>query len=449
MNLRTCFAFLALMLYPAHIIGQVDELPRHGVIGLAVAPADPSKKEDPQANPVTVKTATPGGAGAAAGIQAGDVLHEIDHAQVTSSEEFARRIGRHLAGDSIQIRLSRNGVEMTKTVTLKPRPFETSADADVLYRSVVVDGARRRVIITQPKSPGRHPAVLLMSGLGCYSLDGELLRDTGYGPFLSGFAAKGWVTMRVEKPGEGDSEGPPCRDPQATAELEAKAYLTGLRTLKSYDFVDPGQIFVFAHSLGPLIGSLVLPQEPVRGFIAAETIGRSWFEYGLENLRRQAALVGESRDQVDADVRAHAHCAYHFFLQHETAAEINKLNPQCKEMIDSYAGVPETFMRQIGDISLAKQWKQIDVPVLVLYGTSDPATSSDEGHYLTDMINSLHPGRATYRELPGMGHDFGRYASQLEFLDRRKDAKPHPFDTEALDVVLRWIDQQRAAPAPS
>jgi len=27
-----------------------------------------------------------------------------------------------------------------------------------------------RVIITKPKSNGRHPAVLLISGLGCYSL---------------------------------------------------------------------------------------------------------------------------------------------------------------------------------------------------------------------------------------------------------------------------------------
>jgi len=100
------------------------------------------------------------------------------------------------------------------------------------------------------------------------------------------------------------------------------------------------------------------------------------------------------------------------------------------------------YMQQIGDISLAKQWKQIDAPVLVIYGTSDPATSADENRYLVDLINSFHPGRASYAEIPGMGHDFARYASQAAFLDRRKDPRPHPFDDEMLTVLLAWLEQQ-------
>ncbi len=209
-------------------------------------------------------------------------------------------------------------------------------------------------------------------GLPLLGSDGELSRPTEYGPSLAALAKQAYATMRVEKTGEGDSEGPACTDTKATADLEAKGYVAGLRALKSYEFVDPARVFVFAHSLGPLVGAMVLPQESVRGFIAAETIGRSWFEYGLENVRRRSALAGEPLDQVDADVRAHAECSYHFFVQHESGAEVSKLGEQCKEMIRSYAGVPDTFMHQIGDISLAKQWKQVDTPVLVIYGTSDP-----------------------------------------------------------------------------
>jgi pimeloyl-ACP methyl ester carboxylesterase len=246
--------------------------------------------------------------------------------------------------------------------------------------------------------------------------------------------------MRVEKTGEGDSEGPACTDLHATAELEANGYVAGLAALRNYEFVDPGKIFVFAHSLGPLIASLALPQQNLRGVIAAETIGRSWFEYTLENVRRQSALVGEPLDQVDADVRAHAECGYHFFLHHETANEVVKLGNQCNEMIASYAGMSSPYMQQIGDINLATQWKQIDAPVLVIYGRSDPATSADEGRYLVDMINSFHPGRATYFEIAGMGHDFGRYSSQIDYLDRRKSPKPHPFDDELLTVVFSWLE---------
>jgi uncharacterized protein len=421
---------------------QSDELPRHGVIGLTVGPMDNTRPEDPKTNPSTVRAVAPGSAGEAAGIQAGDVVRQVDGLPVKTSPDFVRLVSRHLAGDRVAIGLVRAGQKISQTATLKPRPFETSPDASVLYRSVEVGGARRRVIVTRPKTPGRYPAVLLVSGLGCYSLDSELMRDSGYGPILRTLSKQGFVTMRVEKTGEGDSEGPACTDAKATAELEAEGYLAGLRALKSYDFVDSGKVFVFAHSLGPLVAALVLPRESVRGVVAAETIGRSWFEYGLENVRRQSALLGEPLDQVDADIRAHEQCAHAFYVLRQPVEEVVKLGTQCSEMIRSYAGVPGPYMQQIGDINLAKQWKQIDVPVLVIYGTSDPATSADESRYLVEIINSFHPGRASYVELPGMGHDFGRYASPVEFLKRRQDSKPHPYDDDIVETVLKWLDEQ-------
>ena len=441
-HVRWLVLLFVLSLVASYTLAQADDLPRHAVIGLQVAPADLDKPEDPASNAATVKAVVPGGAGAVAGFEVGDVLVSLDGVPVATAIEFAHRIFRHLGGDTVSIALRRQGVAMTKTVTLRSRPLETSPDAEVLYASVTVNGARRRAIVTRPKAPGRHPAVLLIGGLGCYSLDGELSKPTGYGPILAALAKNDYVTMRVEKTGEGDSEGPACTDPQATADLEAQGYIVGLRKLKSYDFVDPACVLIFAHSLGPLLASLVIPQEPVRGVVAAETIGRSWFEYGLDNVRRQSALTGEPLDQVDAEVREHAVCASHFFLQHRPAEEVSKLSEQCADMIRSYAGMPSTYMQQIGDLSLGKQWKQVDIPVLVLYGTSDPATSADESRYLVTLINSFHPGRATYVELAGMGHDFARYDSQLEFLNRRKAPdKPHPYDDEVVAVLLKWLGE--------
>lgn len=58
-----------------------------------------------------------------------------------------------------------------------------------------------------------------------------------------------------------------------------------------------------------------------------------------------------------------------------------------------------------------------------------------------DMINSFHPGPAAYSEITGMGHDFGLYSSQTDFLDRRKSFTPHPFDDKVLAVVFGWLEQ--------
>jgi hypothetical protein len=43
-----------------------------------------------------------------------------------------------------------------------------------------------------------------------------------------------------------------------------------------------------------------------------------------------------------------------------------------------------------------------------------------------------------------MGHDFAQYASQREFLNRRSDAKAHPFETRLLDSLVEWLDKRMA-----
>jgi pimeloyl-ACP methyl ester carboxylesterase len=127
---------------------------------------------------------------------------------------------------------------------------------------------------------------------------------------------KGFVTMRVEKTGEGDSEGD-CTALSTTPDVEAEAYLAGLRLPKSCDFVDPARVFVFAHSMGPVVGSLAFAQDPVRGLIAVETVGTSWFEYDLERLRVQAGVSGKTPEEVDREVREYEPCSHRFYIERE------------------------------------------------------------------------------------------------------------------------------------
>lgn len=44
--------------------------------------------------------------------------------------------------------------------------------------------------------------------------------------------------------------------------------------------------------------------------------------------------------------------------------------------------------------------------------------------------------------MPGMGHDFALYPSQAEFLGRRQDTKPHPYDEDVLNVIINWLEEQ-------
>jgi uncharacterized protein len=413
-----------------------DDLPRHGVIGLVVTLADKAKPSGPD-NSAIVQRVAEGSAAAQAGFQAGDIIRSIDGRAVGAPTQFSQAVGRHLAGDLVRVEVTRGAQQLNLMAVLKPRPLETSPTAEVLYRSVGVRGVRRRVIVTRPLNHGgRLPAVLLMQGLGCESVD-NLDRKIGYGAVISAFEEHGYVTMRVEKTGEGDSQGPHCTDTANTPDLEAEGYLAGLRALKSYDFVDPQKVFVFAHSMGPVVGSLAIAQEAVRGVMAVETVGTSWFEYDLERSRVQRGLHALP-DEVDRYLREYEVCSHRFYVEKARPEDL-AATPGCEDMIAPFGPVPYTYMQAVADISLGKQWKESDCPVLVVYGTASPVTTAHQSHYLVDLINRFHPGRASYAEVPGMGHDLSRYESQLDYLDRVPDAV-HPFHTGLIDVVMGWLD---------
>jgi uncharacterized protein len=412
---------LSLVLCAAALCAQ--ELPRHGVIGLQVGGAPPA-----------VQRVIPGGAGEAAGFREGDTIDAVDGVRVETTEQFVRAIARHLGGEAVRVRLA-NGTE--RVATLKPQPYETSPNGEVLYRSVEVRGARRRVIVNRPHRDGKLPAVLVMQGVGCYSLD-SADRKSGYGRVVAALEEKGYVTMRVEKTGEGDSEGPPCGDLSATADVEAAGWLAGLRALKSYDFVDPTRVFVFAHSMGPVTGSLIVGEEAVRGWVSVETIGMSWYEYDIERTRVQAGLHSRP-DEVDRHVREYEPCSHRFFVEKLRPEELLK-TPECSRVLEPLAGVPYTYMQSVADISLGRQWRGGDFPVLVVYGTASSVTTAHQSQYLVDTINRWRPGRAKYVEIEGMGHDFGRYRSMLEFSERKAAGEFH----EGLMVqVIAWMDGLR------
>ncbi len=408
------------------------ELRRHGMIGLSVGPDAQQRLE--------VKAVIEGGAGAAAGFQVGDVIQTLDGTPVASAAEFVSAVGRHFGGDAVKVGFRRGEESGSKDVVLKARPLETSPYADVMYESLAVDGSLRRAIVTRPRRAGRLPAVLLMQGVGCYSMD-SADRKSGYGRVIDELEQRGFVTMRVEKTGEGDSEGPACEDPKALPQLEVDGYVAGLRALKRYDFVDAAKVFVFAHSMGPVVGSAAVAQEPVRGFMAVETVGTGWFEYDLERLRVQAALTGKAPDEVDAEVREYAGCSYRFYLGKETPEQLDR-TPACRGFTAPFGGTPYTYMQAVADISLGKAWKSADFPVLVVYGTGSPVTTAHQSRYLADMINRMHPGRATYVEVPGMGHDLNRYESQQEYMLRGNAV--HPFHMGLIEVMMAWLEKQLA-----
>jgi pimeloyl-ACP methyl ester carboxylesterase len=429
--LKIVIAFATLC---AAMSATAQQLPRRAVLGFVLG--QPEAAGNDRALPLVVKTISSDVHRQHDGVMDGDVLVTVASRQVANADDVATVLRGRRSGETIDLGVNRAGHTIVVSELLRPAPPEQADGLQVIYRAVTVDGAPRRVIVTRPKSAGAHPAILLVSGLGCYSLDGISPDEAPYGRLLYELTRGGYVTMRVEKTGEGDSHGPPCKAPEADFNLEVAGYVAGLKALRGFNFVDPARVFIFAHSIGPLDAVLVAQQAPVRGIIAAETIGRGWFDYELEIVRQQPLELGTPYDEVEHSTRRYERCLHQFYVEKASAEQLAKTDNVCRDIL--VPGIPDAYLHQVADIDLAGEWKKLDVPVLVIYGASDPATSLDESCYLVNLINSFHPGRASYLEIPGMGHVLNPSASKGDFL--RDHGGQHPqLHPTVLPAVRDWL----------
>jgi S1-C subfamily serine protease len=98
-----------------------------GIKYLASAPEQSASGQSLPAHGALISAVVPGSPAAAAGIQAKDVITQIDGQSVGEPEKVNYLVMQHKPGDKIQVTISRNGSTMTKTVTLGTLPANLAA----------------------------------------------------------------------------------------------------------------------------------------------------------------------------------------------------------------------------------------------------------------------------------------------------------------------------------
>jgi pimeloyl-ACP methyl ester carboxylesterase len=409
----------------AHAQQQPDVLKRRAVFGGQVMPHE--------GGGVTLGQLAPGLAAEAAGLRPGDVITMAGGRTFANPQEFVAALKTFGAGP-VKMTVVRDGETSEREVVLREMPRETSPDYDVVYDSVRANDALRRTIITRPRGAGRRPAVLFAGGIGCYSLDGAPAVVDGYIGIIQELTRRGFVVMRVEKSGMGDSLGVPCEAQDFNNELAG--YRAGFQKLRTYDYVDAANVFLVGHSIGGLVAPILGAELPFRGLVAMSTAGQKWIDYENVNARRQFVMEGNQGEVLEAKLKEREKCARQFLLGKGTPDE------GCGEHVQYPAS--RAYMQQVAALDVAALWSKVKAPVLLIHGTSDFVTDAEEHKRIVKAA-----ANATLLLEPNMDHFLREVPSMQASMDGLKSnaMQSTPMQTRVRDDIAKWLLSNVKKPA--
>ncbi len=381
-----------------------------------------------------VERVFPGSTAESAGMRVGDRLTSVGRVQVLKEfDELRVELKRTPAGQRIPLRWYRGSNRVYRSAPpLATLPFEEMPGSLVRYQAVSVDGIEQRLIFSEPADGAARGLVFYLSGLGCTSHDYWFQTASPIKRLLDGWAAAGFATARLEKRGEGDSEGPDCS--LLGFEDERRGYAAALEHLSEQGF--KGRIFLFGHSLGGIIAPLVV-SDAVAGVMVFGTVSKPWYDYMMENFDRQDRLAGLDDREIAERQALRAEFQKGLLYAGETPAELVARIPDSQYLPDvqladddTYYGRSAPFFVELAAVNPARAWRQVWQPVLALHGQYD-WVSARADH---EQIARLTGGK--FQSVPGMDHGFLHYESLEESFTARGTGA---FDEGIVEATLAWM----------
>jgi photosystem II stability/assembly factor-like uncharacterized protein/dienelactone hydrolase len=354
-------------------------------------------------------------------LQEKDLILKIGNSTFASTDEFSQQFATYSPNQEVQLTVLRGKKKLVLKAKAIARPYETDDNATVIYDEAPYKGGQLRVIINKPFKENKMPAMLFIPGYTCSSID-ELPNFHPYKRIVDAYVDAGYVTLRIEKSGLGDSKNtPPCESCDLLDEIEN--FEVGLKKLKSLPYVDTNQIIIVGHSMGGIIAPAISAKNKVAGVVVYGTTAKSWFEYQIEMYRVQNALAGMNPIEVEQSVIEQYDLNYRYFVKKERLEDIAK-DPKADSVLRmswEYDGNGKIYSRnaeywrQIQDYPHLENWKNTKAKVLVQFGESDfQAFSRADHQQIVNTVNYFNPGNATLMTYPSTDHFFAKSGTSQE-----------------------------------
>ncbi|MEO1130219.1 MAG: alpha/beta fold hydrolase [Planctomycetota bacterium] len=416
--IATC-ALGAAVLAPTVALASEDPLPRRGYLGVQLGQGRVSGE-------MIVIGVTPGSGADAAGLRASDVILSIN------DQPLGRAIMRTLHdGDEAIVRIRRGGDEIDLPITMHASEELPPAGVEVERSEVTTqEGYRLRTIMTMPENKAeleQLPAVFFIQGISCASIDPPAHSPSPFFNVINELTQRGYATLRIEKPGTGDSEGPDCMELGFDEELAG--YRAGLAQLMVDHRVDPDRVYIFGISMGGIMAPILADEFPIAGVGVYGTGVRSWHEYIVDTTRGQYEMAGADPVAVESAMRQLIAVTSRIFVDGLSPTEIIAAYPDLAATVTSMSGGDVVWSRhvrfhqELNDHDLAHAWSRVDNNVIVIHGEYDWVALREDADVIVRIVNDVAGGEAWLYEPTGMDHGMTKHDSREDSYIRHGQGK--------------------------
>ncbi|MCB9849500.1 MAG: PDZ domain-containing protein [Phycisphaerales bacterium] len=428
---------------------HADELKRRGMLGIQLAPIFENQVAElklKDTKGIFIRGVMPNSAAERSGMLANDVIVSVGGKSFDDIDAAVALFRDYRAGDVMKLGVVRDGQPVDLELTLEERPKETSDEFDIVYDSAGAPGHRVRTYVTKPRDAAKHPAILFIQSLnpGPMEFANERNANHPYKQLVDNLTREGFVTMRVDRPGNGDSEGDDPRRPKLADDLTA--FGAALEKLASYDFVDPQRVYIFAQSTGSVLAPTLARSSAARGVITYAAIARAWNEHLLESMQARWKLELLPEDEYKTNSQQAAELVKLCMIEGQNPKSVLEAHPELRGIAEGLVqdefimGSHYSFFHEMATVDLPKQWAQVDVPVLAMWGTCDFVAGRGCSELIAQSVNSKHPGRATFKALEGIDHGY----SPMEDAEESYLAGfTGEFDADIIKAVKNWVSAQK------
>lgn len=298
--------------------------------------------------------------------------------------------------------------------------------------------------LTLPRTPGPHPAIVLVPGSGPVDRDGTLAGHRFYLVLADALTRRGFAVLRSDKRGLGASGGDFASATTLDFAADLRAALAFLRALPE---IDGARIGLAGHSEGALVATMVAAEDARIAFtVLMAANGIPMGEVLAERLRRFAP-PGQSAQALERELalqRAVFAAATAPGSDAARSAAVRGLYQDARARYgrpfseEEFAAFLTPWMRTLLGIDPQPLLRRIRGPVLALAGDRDRVVPPDDNLPALGRALAANP-RAELRRLPRLNHFFqtAERGEPSEVEEIEETMAP-----AALELIASWSARQ-------